>query len=508
MKFSQVKFLYRLISHNQHLQDVRHPMFERNQAMKILSYVFIAFWAVYLMVLGVSFYGAYCNHAFEAYDYLNGNAIYLLLIDFLLRFTMQDTPAQNVKQYKLLPVPEDFLLNVFLARLGLRFYNFFWAFFLIPFGLLAVSHLHGYLSLLTYLIGWWLLFVINGYWYLLCRTYISRNANNILIPVVVYALLIGSGMFNTDVCYPLTGTRWLFFTMMNFMRMFIVFKPLALIPVFTILIPLFVINKRLQRVAIYTELSRSERHKTFRTGHLRCFDILGRTGEYLKLEIRSIQRNSAIRSKFINGTVVMIMLSLIFAYTSAYDQYPFMRMFICIYSFSCLGITTLTTIMCTEGNYIDGLMTNNQSIYALLKAKYYFNCAMLLVPLSIITFPVTQGKLPLTDVLACLFFTAGCIFPFLFQLAVTNTNTLTLNNKITKGGHNSKAQMVVSLTAMFIPMLLMNWLVNLYSEQTAAEIMMFIGLCGIFSHPIWLRNIYTRFMRRRYQNLSEFRNSK
>ena len=52
MNLSQVWLLYRSISQNQRLQARRHPMFEKNLVMKILGYIFIAFWAVYLIVIG------------------------------------------------------------------------------------------------------------------------------------------------------------------------------------------------------------------------------------------------------------------------------------------------------------------------------------------------------------------------------------------------------------------------------------------------------------------------
>ena len=52
MEFSRVRLLYQLVSHNQRLQTRRHPMFEKNMAMKILSYIFIAF-VILMFVLSI-----------------------------------------------------------------------------------------------------------------------------------------------------------------------------------------------------------------------------------------------------------------------------------------------------------------------------------------------------------------------------------------------------------------------------------------------------------------------
>ena len=91
MTLSQVWLLYRSISQNQRLQARRHPMFEKNLAMKIFSYIFIAFWAVYLVMLGFTAYSYFEGSALEAFDWIDGGMIWFLIIDFLSRFPAQFT---------------------------------------------------------------------------------------------------------------------------------------------------------------------------------------------------------------------------------------------------------------------------------------------------------------------------------------------------------------------------------------------------------------------------------
>ncbi|WP_347171549.1 DUF5687 family protein, partial [Phocaeicola dorei] len=43
---------------------------------------------------------------------------------------------------------------------------------------------------------------------------------------------------------------------------------------------------------------------------------------------------------------------------------------------------------------------------------------------------------------------------------------------------------------------------------TACIIMMIIGLLLIATHNIWIKNIYNRFMKRRYENMEGFRDSR
>lgn len=241
---------------------------------------------------------------------------------------------------------------------------------------------------------------------------------------------------------------------------------------------------------------------------MKFLDRYGVVGEYMKLEIKSMMRNLVIRKLYINGGLCMLMLCGLFSFSGIYDELPFMRVFICVYCFSCLGVMTLTTIMCAEGNYLDGLMVHKETVFSLLKAKYYFQCAVLLVPVLFSLMPIVEGKMPVLTMLACAFFTSGIVFPFIFQLAVYNDSSIHLNKKLTRSGRNTKVQMLMSAAAMFLPMLIMYVLVEVFGETYAAIVMLSMGVIGTILHPLWLKNIYQRFMKRRYQNMDGFRNSR
>lgn len=502
MTLKEARTFYRLISRHQHLHAHRHPMFEKNMFVKVLSYIFVSFWAVYLMMLAFFVYEMFSEGALEAFDVVDGCMIFLLALDFFLRFGMQDTPAQDVHSYKLMPIPIRFLLDVFLVRMGLSAYNFFWFFFLVPFGMLAVVKFYGFIGLLSYLLGWWLLFVLNSMWYLICRTFVNRNVYYIIVPMLIYAAIIYFGMF-----YDSSNT-WLFATGIWIGRLFVTFNPLMYLLAIAVITPLFYINRRIQYVSVYSEIAKGEKVDKFKSYKLVLLEKFGIIGEYLKLEIQSIIRNSVIRKQFLTGFYCMLTFCLIFAFTDIYDDMPFMKIYICVYCFSCLSIMTLTVILCAEGNYIDGLMSRKESILSLLKAKYYFNCGMMIVPFLIALFPIAKGKLSMEEALGCVFFTSGVVMPFLFQLAAYNDSSINLNSRITKSGRSTKTQIFFSSVALFLPMFIMYVMVTLLGEDVASGCMMLVGVLGTVLHPLWLRNIYHRFMRRRYIIMDGFRNSR
>ena len=122
------------IRRNQKLAAKRNPMYDRNRFAKFLIYLFTAFWAAYLVLIGVSLSFAFEEDipGMEPYDALNSVLILFLLIDFLIRFLFP-TPAQEIKPYLLLPVSRQRLINTLLVQVGLKLYNLFWLFLFVPF---------------------------------------------------------------------------------------------------------------------------------------------------------------------------------------------------------------------------------------------------------------------------------------------------------------------------------------------------------------------------------------
>ena len=57
----------------------------------------------------------------------------------------------------------------------------------------------------------------------------------------------------------------------------------------------------------------------------------------------------------------------------------------------------------------------------------------------------------------------------------------------------------------FLPVIILQVFTSLLSENTALLIILGIGLAFTLTHPLWMRNIYKRFMKRRYENMEGFR---
>ena len=493
--------LYKIIKQNQKLAEKRNPAFETNRFAKFLMYFMIVYWAALFLFLGVTL--PYMLEDIvpnmEPYHIMNQGILYVMAADFLIRFMAQPSVSQEIKPYLLMPVKRKRLISTLLLKSGLDRFNVFWFFVYVPFAFLTIIRFYGFGGMFLYLIGMWLIFVFNNYWYLICKLLLGEKTLWLLLPVSAFGVL-GAAEFLIE---GLPVSR---FTM-DLGEGFIEGNPLSFLLVLVCIGVMFFINLKLQQRMIYNEISKKEDTKIKRVSEYKFLDKYGEVGEYIRLEIKLITRNKTVKTQFRMGLIVMFAFSFLLAFTDVYDGS--MSRFICLYNYAVLPIMTLGQVMSFEGNYIDGLMSRKESIFNLLRAKYYLTNLIILVPFFIMMFPIAKGKITFLAAISYLIFVAGFVFFMLLQLAVYNTRTLPLNANLMKGNKGGNwIQSVVMSFCFFLPLMLDSTLLAFFSQEVANIIFIIIGGGFILTHNLWIKNIYKRFMKRRYKNMEEFRASR
>ena len=493
--------LYKIIKQNQKLAEKRNPAFDTNRFAKFLMYFMIVYWAALFLFMGVMLPFALEDMVpnMEPYHIMNQGILYVMVADFLMRFMGQPSVSQEIKPYLLMPVKRKKLISLLLLKSGLDKYNFLWFFVYVPFAFLTIIRFYGFGGMFLYLLGMWLIFVFNNYWYLLCKLLLGEKTLWLLLPLTIFGLL-GVAEFLID------GLPISRFTM-DLGEGFIEGNPLSFLFMLACIGVMFFINLKFQQRMIYNEISKKEDTKIKRVSEYKFLDKYGEVGEYMRLEIKLITRNKTVKTQFRMGLIVMLAFSFLLAFTDVYDGS--MSRFICLYNYAVLPIMTLGQVMSFEGNYIDGLMSRKESIFNLLRAKYYLTNLIILVPFFIMMFPIAKGKITLLMAIAYLVFTMGFVFFILLQLAVYNTRTLPLNANLMKGNKGGNwIQSVVMSLCFFLPLMFDSILLAIFSQEVANIIFIVIGGGFILTHNLWIKNIYKRFMKRRYKNMEEFRASR
>ena len=488
--------LFFLLRKNAKLSEKRHPMFEANQYGKFFGYLGIAIVAVEFIAIGTFMGWAAVKE--DVPEMMLYTMPFLLIVDFFMRFMMQQTPMMLVKPYLLTPVSKYTAIDCFLIKQLLDLGNLFWMTIFLPYvfivwcGSVTTWEALGMLFLLH------LMIVVNSQWYLLVRTLINQSMWWWALPAVFYGTLIVPIFVLPDhILDKIADSISGFFEGYAFSWWtFLLFAVLCVV--------LFVINRMLQMRFIYDEISKHEKTKLKHVSEFQALNRFGQIGEYLKLEIKSTMRNKAIRTRFIQGVCIIMFFALMIAFGSAYNS-AFERNFWCLYAFIFFGTVNLIKVMCPEGNFIDMLMVHEENILTLLRAKYYFYCAILILPFLFCLIPVFTGKYSILMVLAYMLTATGPVYCMLFQMAVYNKTTLPLNDKITgKNQMENKWQAIVSLVGFFAPVAFVMLLQTIFSDEIAYLVLIVIGLAFTIAEPYWMRNIYRRMMLRRYDNLEGF----
>ena len=483
--------LYRLLRKNTTLSYKRSPIFEQNKWAKVMTYFGAAMLALYMILYGCIIAMTAEGEAGRMISFMP----IILVIDYLFRFVVQTTPGMMVKPYILLPISRYTAIECFLLSSHLSGYNFLWLCMFVPYSIILLFAGAGFWPVMLELATCLLLIMMNSQVYLFFRTLINRNVLWFLASVVVYAIPYIPWILNPNKktaaqlldSYAEAGRAWWF-----------------LLAVVIVIALLFMVNRHFQFKYVYEEISKKKERALKHVSQFAFLNRFGLVGEYLKIEVKSNLRNKTMRTRCIMSLVAIICFSMLVAYTPMYDN-VYMQNFWCLYCFALYSVTTLIKIMGQEGNYIDLLMMHRQNIIALLEAKFWFYSAVLLIPFLVMLPAVFTGKFTLLMLVAYMLLTAGVLHFVIFQLAVYNKQTLPLQQKVTaKGNFENGMQLVIELLSLFAPGAIVTIGFLLVGPTYTFIFMSLIGLAFIATHPIWIRHIYKRMMKRRYENIDGF----
>ncbi|WP_028904267.1 DUF5687 family protein [Prevotella sp. P6B4] len=489
--------LYRLLRKNTNLSYKRSPAFEQNKWAKGLIYFGAAMFGLYLIMYGCII-GAAAEG--EAGTMLGVAAIYLV-IDFLLRFIVQTTPGMMVKPYILQPISRYTAIECFLVGEHLSGYNFLWLCMFVPYAIILLVAGESFALVFYEVIAAEMLMILNSQIYLFFRTLINRKVLWLIPALALYALPYSPMLFNLN--HVATAIEKAFNAYSD-VAMSWYFLPVVLL----LIAGLFFVNRYFQFKYVYEEISKKSERALKHVSQFAFFNRFGLIGEYLKIELKSNLRNKTMRSRCIMSLVLVVVFSLLVTYTDIYDG-ELLQNFWCMYCFAIYSATALIKVMGQEGNYIELLMMHRESIIALLRAKFLFYSAILIIPFVIMLPAVFEGKYTLLMLFAYMLMTAGFLHFIIFQLAVYNKQTIPLQLKMTaKGNFENGRQIVIEMFAFFGPVLITGLGYLLVGLTWTYIFMCVLGLTFVVTHTIWIRNIYIRMMKRRYENLEGFMNTR
>jgi len=274
------------------------------------------------------------------------------------------------------------------------------------------------------------------------------------------------------------------------------YKIEAFIVILLLFSSLYIIFIKYSKHEIYTQLT--GRNKSISSNEFKWFNYFGVNGEIFKLCLKEITRSQLKRNVFI---LLLFLLLLIFTK----DEVQFNRLLFSIIPMLMVGSAFGEFTFIAESMLFDKLMTLPINIpYLILKIKYLV-CLFIFGIFAILLIIFTFNKISILFWTSIFFFGGGPMLFFFFQNAVYNKHRMDMLGSLRKVS-SVNLHSLISMGCILSIFGIIRIIAWLSSETTALYFMLILGIAFTLTSPLWLRNIYNRFLKRKYQNMNGFRN--
>jgi hypothetical protein len=482
----------------------RNPMFERNLGVQI--FMFFMFGILALEFLGFGFVldklllkvGAYEL----AIDVFNSILLYLLAVDFTVKFFFKQSQSMQIAPYLTLPVKRKRLFDFLLRKEFSSFWNLYFLFLVVPFSFKAITPFFGFGAAVLYIL----------FFYLLCISIsLAVNIINSLIKKSVWFYALAAAIVILPFAFPvvlkinpgdyiqLLGEQLLNYNL------------LVLAGLILLIAGFWAINHLQMRTDVYNELQGDKADKISSFSSLSFLDRFGAIGDFMNLELKMIMRSPRLKQQVVFSSVLIIGLFLYMLYmpNNAFSKSGSFIFFLYgIMAVGLMGIIMGQYIFTAESSYFDGLMSRKTSAHELLKSKYLLYSGYSLLTTLILLVPVFHGKLDGFLLISIFFYTIGPIYFMIFQNAVYNKTYFDLFDK---GMMNWKGQsgnmVVITMITMFLPVIIVLILHGIFGATVTYSFMLIVGIAFVLSYKYWLEWTYKRFLKRKYKNMEGFRSN-
>ena len=476
----------------------RHPMFERNMALKIFMFFTFGFMGLQLLAIGfflfeiMSKFGVYSVEI----DSFNFILLYVLLGDFLLKYFLKQSQSMQIAPYLAFPIRRATLFNFLLVKEFYNMWNLYCFFILIPFAFKAIPVYYGYPGVFLYALFFYLLCVGNSLLANISNIQLNRSGWYLYLPVIIVAAIV-SVTFIPEVNIEDGVVKVCGFILEGY---FITWVVVALV-----FAGLWKVNLSMMNKEVYRNMQGKSKTVTGTSFSIPFIGKMGKVGTFINLEIKMITRSKRLRNQLY--LVMSITPIFIFIMSKPHFQSNTFNMIIyAIIAICSLGLIMSQLIFTSESSYFDGLMTRNLSLLEILKAKYIFYVSYSVFVLLLFMLPVYLGNIDFLYIISIFFYCIGFLFFLLFQNAVYNKSYLdhsesgSFNWKGTSG-----SMLMLYFIGLFFSITFVMIIKAVFSMTVASYFMLITGFLFTVTAKYWLAWTYKRFLKRKYKNMEGFR---
>lgn len=416
------------------------------------------------------------------------------VLDLLLKYFMQQLPANNIKPLLTLNIPKNKITLYTLAKILLSFFTWVFLLFMIPFAILLLTDggfgvLH-ILSLFTSIVS---LIFINAF----INTIINKN-NTLLYSI--FAVIIGLGVLHyfkiinvldisETIFYALYEKWWLF-----------------LIPLLLLLL-LGKVTFNFIKQNLYLDKGLEMKKKVGKTENIEYLNRFGAIGTFINNDIKLIKRSKAARSALIGGFLFLFYGLLIF--NKGYSL-SFMQVFLGIFVTGGFNLMFGQRVPAWDSSYYPLMMTQNVPYKQYLKAKWWVFVIVTAISMVIAVFYafLTNWEFYFT-IFAAGLYNLGVNSYLTLLAGAFNKKPIDLNSAskgFTAGQNNFNIKiLLIIIPQMLVPMAVFG-IVKYMAGMSAAVISLgILGLIGFLLRDKIFDQIVKIYKSEKYSTLAAFK---
>ena len=473
----------------------RNPLFEDMLIVNIFTLLVFSFSYITLFI-----FGFFLDKALEAIEpemspinTFSCFFLFLFVADIILKFLFKSYKQIDVLPYLTLPIPRKKIYTLLFAKELSSGWNFIWVVLLTPFFFKTVYPVNGLASTLllifsVYMISLTISLVIRiinilSFWKSFLYNFLPLFLT-VCVGFIAYYVAV-SPNFVIDINW-ISSQR----------------KMATLSSSIFLFACVFVVFLKFCRQEIYSLLTGKK--KIMITFSFNCFNsILGIKGEIINLCLREIVRSQLKRMVLY---VILLFIACLYLLNDGWGNF-LVQCFMALLPVIILGRIYGENTFNIESTFFDKLMVSPANPpYLVLRTKYAI-CVIHAAIHTIISIIVCINRVSVLFWISTFFFGCGVVLFFIFQNAVYNNRRIDIldppRNFSELTLHSLILIMLIALSIGFIIITIE----GLTSEVTAEYIMLITGATGMATSPFWLKNIYHRFLARKYLTMENFRNS-
>ena len=476
--------------HIYYLSIRRSSLFEAKLANKVLTFFGIIYLSICLVFIGffLDRFLSLIEPEFIPIDTFSRFFLFIFAIDIILKFFMKSYKQIDIFPYLTLPISRKKIYTLLFIKELLSKWNFIWVIVLTPFFFKTMYPANGLVSVL--------LLIFSAYFISVVISFFNRYMDVLSIWksfLYTFSPLILS-LFIGCVAYYIATTSQL---LININWVFSQCKSWVFIGLIVLFSSLFIIFQKSCKRELYIQVT--GKNKSILSFNFKWLDSFGLMGEIMKLCLKEVMR-SPLKRNLLLSLLFFIYGLFIFNFRQGHF---FIRCILTMAPTILLGSTLGQLSFGLESTFFDKLMSSPKNIpYLIIQAKYAI-CVLFSLFCTIIYSLVYINKIPLLFWISIFFY--GCSFLFfIFQNVAYNKQRIDLFAipkfpKSTVYDFLTIGIMIVLQGVIY----LIYWLT---SETTVEYFMLITGIVNMKISPLWLKNIYKRFLIRRYPAMYNFRN--